>query len=285
VPEDGTRFPALSVQHAGLLSKGPEDFRLNVVQKHNTCQIHQRYRPDLLSWRSTVDLPMVCISGYYNQNRNFRWEMKLDLTKNTGTLADFSPLPDKDPLQYPVDALLIYYLSLFRDALILHASAVSFGERGLAFTGCSGAGKSTIARFCQLAGARILHDDRILLRLIEDRIIAYRMPVYPGSLPLSMPLNSIYFINKSVSTYEIPQPLQSSFEKLACHIVQHPFHPDIIHRQIRNLEAIVRKVQTFDLGFPFNPEIGFFLAERSKACSPIIGNNPDQGRPQKGILS
>jgi hypothetical protein len=280
MPANPERFPRFSVFHAGLLTRGQEDFMLEIRESQNFTGSKNSGMPFRELWTSRIEPPGVFLNGMYPDNRTCKWDMNLDFNNNSGILTTYPPFHIQDPLQYPVDALLIYYLSLFRDALVLHASAVSFGPAGLAFTGSSGAGKSTIARFCQMAGASILHDDRIVLRLSDDKIMAYRMPVYPGNMPRSMELSTVYFINKSKSIYEIPQPKQSAFEKLACHMVQHPFHPTLIQRQIRNLEGIINNLQAFDLGVPFDPEIGCFLAERFKTEGVPGGSYADSINPE-----
>ena len=50
-----------------------------------------------------------------------------------------------------------------RGRTVLHASAVSYGDRVLAFIGRSGAGKSTLAVACARAGASIVSDDCLVV--------------------------------------------------------------------------------------------------------------------------
>jgi hypothetical protein len=74
---------------------------------------------------------------------------------------------------------IVAMICLQRDSLVLHASAVTFGERVTGFLGDQSAGKSTLAAHCIRAGARLVADD--LLR-IEVRHV--RSPkAYPG-MPL-----------------------------------------------------------------------------------------------------
>ena len=65
-----------------------------------------------------------------------------------------------------------------RGRFVLHASAVSWRDRVIAFAGRTGAGKSTIAAACAAAGAALVSDDSLVL----DRDPAgWRVvPVYPG---------------------------------------------------------------------------------------------------------
>jgi len=65
----------------------------------------------------------------------------------------------------------------FHNGMMLHASGVDDGGRGIIFAGPSGAGKSTMAGLWQgYAEARVLNDDRIALRKKDDRWWAYPVP-------------------------------------------------------------------------------------------------------------
>jgi hypothetical protein len=59
-------------------------------------------------------------------------------------------------------------ICLQRDLLVLHASAVAFGDRVIAFMGDAGAGKSTLAAHCLAAGARLVADDMLRVTLRDQ---------------------------------------------------------------------------------------------------------------------
>ena len=59
---------------------------------------------------------------------------------------------------------LTSWLALQKRGMIVHGSAVSFGNSALAFVGPSGAGKTTIARICRDNGSKtVLNDERIII--------------------------------------------------------------------------------------------------------------------------
>lgn len=76
------------------------------------------------------------------------------------------------PLLGPVMALLLH----LRGRLVLHASAVAIGGRGIVFLGDKRAGKSTTAAALVAAGHRLLTDDVLALDAAQNR----RPTILPG---------------------------------------------------------------------------------------------------------
>ncbi|OFY52348.1 MAG: hypothetical protein A2X22_10150 [Bacteroidetes bacterium GWF2_49_14] len=287
VVADSQDYPRLSVNHASLLSRGQEDFTLEIRYSDPPFMPERLMGfapmemdlPRLTNrsagcfWKMNFDGINILLSGTFPEDlRRSPWEMTINPDENTGFVRVSGSLRNRDPLSYPVDALLIYYLGLFNGGSIIHSSGIDFQGCGFLFAGPSGIGKSTIARYCQLAGARVLHDDRILVRRCGDTVLAFRMPVYPGSLPASMQPEKIFFIEQSEKIYEIPLPDQVTFELLAGHAVQHPFHSELITRQVANIASIVKAVPGFRLGFPADPQIGRYLKKQS-----LTGREPVAG--------
>jgi hypothetical protein len=97
------------------------------------------------------------------------------------------------PLEYPLDELIFTNLLSRRNGVELHGCGVIDDDEGLLFLGFSGAGKSTLARLWRRhAGATILSDDRIILRVCDRRVMMHGTPwhgdealVAKGPVPLS----------------------------------------------------------------------------------------------------
>lgn len=83
-----------------------------------------------------------------------------------------------NPLEYPLDELLwIHRLSMGYGVEMHGCGVITPHGRGLLLTGHSGAGKSTSARlWSKYSGARVLSDDRIILRRESNRIWMYGTP-------------------------------------------------------------------------------------------------------------
>jgi hypothetical protein len=108
--------------------------------------------------------------------------------------------PDKpvDPTEYPLDELLITNLLAQGRGVEIHACGViAPSGDGYLFVGQSGAGKTTMARILQKANVRILSDDRIILRQIDNRFWIYGTPWHGEAelaCPDRSPLREIFFL-------------------------------------------------------------------------------------------
>ena len=104
-----------------------------------------------------------------------------------------------NPLEYPLDELLwIHRLSQGEGVEVHGCGVIAPDGRGLLLTGHSGAGKSTSSRlWSQHDGARVLSDDRIILRREHGRIWMYGTP-WHGDAGIAeadrAPLDGIYVL-------------------------------------------------------------------------------------------
>lgn len=102
--------------------------------------------------------------------------------------------------------LMINYLALHRTGVFAHAVGIDAGKSsGYLFCGRSGAGKSTTARLWTRNGgrARVLNDDRIIVRRLGGRYVMYSSPwvgtfgEYLSHVPASVTLSTIFFLEQS----------------------------------------------------------------------------------------
>jgi hypothetical protein len=108
------------------------------------------------------------------------------------------------PLEYPLDELLMIHRLSRGEGVEVHAVGISDESgRGHLFLGHSGAGKSTTARlWLDRPGARILSDDRIILRAREGQIWMYGTPWHGDAgiaSPDCAPLTGIYLLEHGSS--------------------------------------------------------------------------------------
>ncbi|MGH9372057.1 MAG: hypothetical protein ACRD15_11055 [Vicinamibacterales bacterium] len=100
----------------------------------------------------------------------------------------FPPGTSIEPLEYPLDELLVINLLGQGRGLEIHACGlIDASGDGYLFVGQSGAGKSTMARlWLGERGTVILSDDRVVLRTERDGLWMYGTP-WHGDEPLASP--------------------------------------------------------------------------------------------------
>jgi hypothetical protein len=108
--------------------------------------------------------------------RDDRWHTVANLSADfsaglirplAGRQADPSPFA----LNYPYDQALLTNRMVHGGAGVIHACGVVVDGKGLVFAGRSGVGKTTLARLWRDAGATLLNDDRVILRVDRGRVV------------------------------------------------------------------------------------------------------------------
>jgi hypothetical protein len=185
----------------------------------------------------------------------------------TGSLYS-RPAPDPGsipffPLRYPMAELLMTNLLARGRGVMLHACAVKLGQRGIVFAGTSGAGKSTIARLWQdQADAVVLNDDRVILRLEDDRFWVYGTP-WHGDVPACSPgkaeLAQIFIINHAgQNQLSTVRPVER-VSRLLLRAFSTFWYPAGLEFTIGLLSELCLAVPCQDLGFRPDPDFIPFI--------------------------
>ncbi len=102
-------------------------------------------------------------------------------------------------LCFPTDQILFARLLADRNGIILHGSGIILKEKGCLFVGHSDAGKTTLVKFFKHR-ARVLNDDRVIVRKEDGRVYLYGTP-WQGEVSLvapdRVPLKAILFLNQA----------------------------------------------------------------------------------------
>lgn len=109
-----------------------------------------------------------------------------------------------DPLPYPLDGLLLYYLVSKKGGLMIHGSGVMADGKGWLFSGKSGQGKTTMAKIFDGCGDRVIHDDRLILLKDADGWVMHGTPVYRNDEPRSARLDHLRIISHGTSNISAP---------------------------------------------------------------------------------
>ena len=130
---------------------------------------------------------------------------------------DAVEIPCCDPTEYPLDEVIFVNLLSRGRGVDFHACGVSTGDKGIIFSGVSGAGKSTMANLWKKRDVSILSDDRIVVRRIDGRLFMFGTPWHGdarASLPEKAPLSAVYFLEKSQENRSIPLNITESAFRL-----------------------------------------------------------------------
>lgn len=199
------RFPDLTVdmQCCGLISKPPGKVLLDTdIQWFYSHSQDKRY------W--------VCICKKDTDEIVYRLEVNNDWSK-----ASIVYTHHKLYMQYSLPGLLggILFRSriLFHQGIVIHASAIEAGGRGILFSAPSGTGKSTQASLWEkYKQAKVLNDDTPAVRIVNHRPFAFGTP-WSGS--------SSKFVNGSVPIHAIVMLEQAPYNAI---------------RQLSRQEAVIR---------------------------------------------
>jgi hypothetical protein len=176
--------------------------------------------------------------------------------------AAWTPMHVINPI---MEACLVTRLAR-EGGLLLHAAGVLTEREGWVFTGASGAGKSTIADFYATRGARVLSDERIILRTVEGSIQVFGTP-WPGTggqaTNAAGRLQALYCIRhgegahalrrmsaREVSLFVLPQCFLPHWDRAA------------MNGTLAFLGTLIETVDCFELAFMKTPEIVEFLEEQ-----------------------
>src|SRR5262249_6150276 len=144
-------------------------------------------------------------------------------------------IPGHQPLEFPLDELLINGILAQRGGVELHACGVIDGGRGLLFVGNSGDGKTTTARLWQETASDIVSDDRVVIRPTNSGWTMYGTPWHGEAdicSPNNAPLRRIYVLDKSARNGVTPlRAAEAAARLFSCAFP--PFHDP------RGLAAVV----------------------------------------------
>lgn len=170
-----------------------------------------------------------------------------------------------DPLPYPVDGLLLYFLASAGGDIMIHGSGVICGGRGWLFTGRSGSGKTTLARIFDGAGDRVIHDDRLVLRREGERWVMHNTPVYRNDEPRSAPLDHLWVIRHGPANVSEPVGGAEAVAVILSNCIQQNWDREAASRLAASVEELVSTVRVSRLSFLPDSSLRDYLVARESA--------------------
>ncbi len=162
-----------------------------------------------------------------------------------------APLDDGSlcPLLYPMGPLVLYHLTLFNDAIMVHGSAVSDGKFCRIFSGFSGVGKSTMAKIWEKNGATIINDDRLIIRKIDNKYFVYNTPMFYVDINKKSQLNSINLIYHSKENKIEKIENAEAVSSFMAFCIQHSYNKEIIQHHLEFLSTLSKTIPIHKVGF------------------------------------
>jgi hypothetical protein len=251
-------------------------FRMNIVQKqeYDVCiRVHHgSMKPNEDAERLFVAPYSVEINGYKIKSSNYFWSV-YKLNGDLLLITNFPDSPSKkamlkfslelrewdlwienagyetDPLEYPLDGLILYYLTSINADIMIHASGIYYNGVGYLFSGVSGKGKTTIATIWDNIGAQVIHDDRLIIRNIDGMFRMFNTPVYQNDVPRYSPITKIFLIEHGDENKITPIREASSVSQVIANCIQHNYSPDMIARFLGSVSLMCSKIPVATLSF------------------------------------
>jgi hypothetical protein len=162
--------------------------------------------------------------------------------------------PAVDPLEYPLDGLILYYLTVITGDIMIHASGMEYKGKGYLFSGVSGKGKSTMAGLWEDTGAKVIHDDRLIIRKTGTAYTMYNTPVYNNDDPQASPLNRIFIIDHATTNKIVPVQGAMAVSLVMANCIQHNWGAEIISGLLGAVSVMCEEIPVARL---------FFLPDKS----------------------
>ncbi|MGD0341470.1 MAG: hypothetical protein ABSA76_07170, partial [Bacteroidales bacterium] len=150
---------------------------------------------------------------------------------------------------YPLDGLILYYITVIKGDILIHASGINHSGRGYLFSGVSGKGKSTIAKLWDQSGAKVIHDDRLIIRTNGGGYKMYNTPVYNNDEPSGSPLNKIFLIEHGKTNKIIPISGAAGVSLIMANCIQHNWDPGIVARLLGSVSIMCTSIPAARLQF------------------------------------
>ena len=166
-----------------------------------------------------------------------------------------------DPMCYPVDGLILYYLTALKGDIFIHGSGVSHKDRGYLFTGRSGRGKTTIAGLFNDSGSQVVHDDRLVIRQKDKGVFMYNTPVYDNEKYSEASLSSIYIIDHGKKNESRPLSRSDAVSSIMSNCIQHHWDSGLINNLTGSIVQLIDRVKVKKLKFVPDSTLVSFIEE------------------------
>ncbi len=162
-----------------------------------------------------------------------------------------------------LDLVLVNYLAL-QEGVMMHASSVRVENQGFLFTGYSGAGKTTMARFwnSRTGNIQVLNDERSVIKHQNNEWKLFGTP-WPGDGYMvgggEAPLTAVFIVRHGkTNTMKSLSPLEA-LQNLMAQIYAPYWKREQLENVVSSLEGIVKNVPCYQLDFVKDIKVTHFI--------------------------
>ena len=246
---DGEEYDILikvSYGNAILPENAERMFHAPFVEEINGIPV--RHKTNFWSiWKNDKDLYISSVFPLCQDDRNAL--LKFSLESRVWELTIKCNVSEVDPLEYPLDGLVLYYLTVINNDILIHASGVTYNNTGYLFSGISGRGKTTLAHIWEKYGALVIHDDRLVIRKRPEGFTMYNTPVYANEVPRKTLLNKLFLIEHGISNDITNIKGAVAVSLLMVNCIQHNWGREIIARLLASVTSLCETVPVMKLSF------------------------------------
>jgi hypothetical protein len=106
-----------------------------------------------------------------------------------------------------------------------------------------------MAKLWENTGAKVIHDDRLILRNTRGGYRMFSTPVYNNDEPRESTINKIFIIEHGAENMLVPLKGASAVTQVMSNCVQHNWGPDIIARLLGSISIMCGAIPTSKLFF------------------------------------
>lgn len=163
-----------------------------------------------------------------------------------------------NPFFHPIGTVIIQYALILKNAFFIHGSGINYNDTGIIFTGKSGFGKTTISEIFKQNGTTVIHDDRLIVRKVDNSYQMFNSPMINVSASKQSSINTVFSIYHSEKNCAEKLLGIEAFRNIVPNIIQHNVDKAFISILSDTYSDFIKSNSIYSLGFiPDNKIIKF----------------------------
>jgi len=245
----------IPIEFKNSIEKFKAPIKLDEKDSHSFWNICEYESKSLIFTSHPTNQKFPFLAASFNKNATI-WDIYCTPEINEEKIIRLSPL------LYPMGPLVWYYVAANHGGIMIHASGVTDSTNGYLFSGVSGVGKSTMSNLWAKKKAKVINDDRLILRFNGENMVMHNTPMYYRDNPRSAVLNNIFLISHSPSNWAKPLKGIAAITRLMAFCIQHNYDKRLVNNQLTNLATLSQNVSIFEMGFVPDSNVVNYIKNR-----------------------